>query len=91
MSNWACRGRSLRRSGEDRLDDVVIARAAAQVAFEADPDLLLGRVRVLVEQADRRHHHARGAVAALQAVVLHEGLLHRMQRAVGVGEPFDRQ
>src|SRR6188768_3496471 len=31
---------SLRRRGEDRLDDVVIAGATAQVAFEADPDFL---------------------------------------------------
>ena len=33
-----------------RLDDVLVAGAAAQVAGEAEADLLLGRVRVLLQQ-----------------------------------------
>ena len=36
---------------------------------------------------DRRHDLARRAVAALQGVVVDEGLLHRMQRAVGGDRP----
>ena len=38
---------------------------------------------------DRRHDHAGRAVAALQAVMLAERLLHRMQRAVRLGEALD--
>src|SRR5688572_31639197 len=45
--------------------------------------VLLGGVGVLVEEARGGHHHAGRAVAALQAVVLHERLLHRVQLAVG--------
>ena len=54
------------------------------------PDLLLGGIRVLAEQADRRHHEPRRAVPALEGVVLVECLLHRVKRAV-LGKPLDRR
>ena len=38
---------ALTRRGQHRPDDVVVAGAAAEVALQALPDLLLGRVRVL--------------------------------------------
>ena len=76
-------------AGQHGLHDVVVAGAPTQVPFEADADLLLCRVRVLGEEAGSRHHHARGAVAALKTVVLHEGLLHRMEGAVGRCHPLD--
>src|SRR5215217_4410526 len=66
----------------DGLHDVLIARAAAQVPFEAIPYLLLRRVRILSQQADRSHDHARCAVATLQPVRLVESLLHRMPQTV---------
>ena len=43
---------------------------------------------VALEHADREHQKARRAEAALQAVIVHEGLLHRVQRAAG-SKPFD--
>src|SRR3712207_1430246 len=49
----------------DCLDDVLVARAAAEVALEALPDLLLARVRLLLEQTDRGQDHARRALPAL--------------------------
>ena len=76
--------------GEHRLHDVVVAGAAAEVALEAEPHVVLGRVRDLLEQRHRRHHHARGAVAALQPVVLVERGLHRVP-LVAVGEALDRR
>src|SRR4051794_11615762 len=64
-------------------DDVLVAGAAAEVAFEALPDLLLGELAVgLLDDADRCHHHAGRAVAALQPVMLVEGSLDRMQLPV---------
>ena len=76
--------------GQHRLHDVVVAGAAAEVAFEADSRTSRSvGLRVLLEQRDRRHHHARRAVPALQAVVLVERLLHRVQLAVG-GQALDR-
>ena len=80
-----------RPRGGDRLDDVVVAGAAAEIAFQALADLLLGQaLRMRVHQVDRAHHHARRAEAALQRVMLAEHLLHRVQRAVGRGEALDR-
>ena len=72
------------------LDDVVVAGAAADVAFE-----LLAHLASRwawgsrPARSHRAHHHARRAEAALQAVVLLEGLLHRVQRAVGLGQALD--
>src|SRR5215210_4934587 len=78
----------LRRRGLlDGLDDVLVAGAAAQVALEALPDLLLGGVRVLLQEADGSHDHAWRAIAALEAVCLVEGLLHRVPVSV-LGDPL---
>ncbi len=74
---------------EHRLDDVVVAGATAQVALQPVADLLLGGVGVLGQQAGGGHDHPRGAVAALEAMVVPEGLLDRMELAVR-GHALDR-
>src|SRR5215510_4645542 len=66
----------------DRLDDVHVAGAAAQIARDRVTDVRLGRTGVAPEQRHARHHHARRAVPALQPVLLPEALLNRMQLAV---------
>ena len=73
---------------EDRLDDVLVAGAAAQVARQREADLVLGGVRVLGEQRLRGEHHPRRAEAALEAVLLREPLLDRVQLARRT-EPLD--
>src|SRR4051812_29746342 len=65
-----CAGRGLHR-----LDDVLVAGAAAEIALEAFTDLLVRRVRMPFEDRGRGHDHPRRAVAALEAVLLVEGLL----------------
>src|SRR4051812_25047 len=60
------------RAGHDALDDVVIPGAAAQIAFQALAHFVLARARVALREVERVHHHAGGAEAALQAVVLLE-------------------
>ena len=65
-----------------RPDDVVVAGAAADVALERVADLLLGRARVLAQQAHRGEHEAGRAVAALEARGARERLLDGVQRAV---------
>src|SRR5262249_21042642 len=82
-------GRLLRRrraashgagAGRDRLDDVVIAGAAAQIAVELVADgLLVELVALAAHDVERRHDHAGGAEAALQPVILAEGFLHGME------------
>src|SRR5271169_4096605 len=67
-------------AGGDRFDDVVVAGAAADVALELLADGVVVEIVALTpDQIDRGHDHARGAIAALQTVVLAERLLHRMQ------------
>src|SRR5215510_6392333 len=65
----------------DSLDDVDVAGAAAEIARDRLADLLLARVLVPLEQRDARHHHSRRTVAALQAVLLGEPLLHGVELA----------
>src|SRR6267143_6364266 len=74
----------------DRLDDVLVAGAAAEIAFEFLADGVVAEVVALaVDDVDRGHDHAGGAEAALQAVMLAERLLHRMQRRAVGGQTFD--
>src|ERR1051326_4260457 len=87
----SARRRRLRGGLLDRLDDVLVPGAAAEVALEAVPDLLLRQlVAVRGDERGRRHNHARRAEAALKGMPLPERLLHRVQLAV-VGETFDRR
>ena len=46
-------------------------------------------VALAMDHIDRGHDHAGGAEAALQAVMLAEGFLHRMQRRAIGGQPLD--
>src|SRR5438093_5945599 len=70
-------------------DDVGVSPATAEVAAHELADLVVRSRAPLAQQRDRRHDLPRRAVAALQAVVLHEGGLHGMERAVG-RQPLDR-
>src|SRR5260221_14278447 len=71
------------------LDDIHIARAAAQIPANSLADLLLARILVAYEERARGHQHARRAESALQAVLLGEALLHRMELAALL-QSFDR-
>src|SRR3546814_5977699 len=65
----------------DGLDDVVITRAAADVALQPLADLVFLGIGVLLQKVHGGHHHARRAEAALQPVMLAEGRLHGVQRS----------
>ena len=71
----------------DALDDLLVAGAAAHVAADGPPDLVLGGVGVLAHEGGAAHHHAGDAEAALHgahgAKRVDEGLL------LLVGEPLD--
>src|SRR5262245_55525977 len=71
-----------RRSVLAGLDDVHVARAATKVARNAAADLRFGRARLQPQQRRGGHHHARRAEAALQAVLLPEPFLQRVELAV---------
>src|ERR1700734_1090289 len=67
------------RAGGDRLDDVVVAGATTDVAFELFADgAVVELVALAADHIDGRHDHARRAIAALQAVIFAGRLLHRL-------------
>src|SRR4051795_2390039 len=73
----------------DRAHDRRVSGATADLPGDRDPDLLVGGVRIAVQQCPRREDHPRRAEPALQPVHLMEPLLHGIQAAV-VLEAFDR-
>src|SRR5919199_3778852 len=86
------RGSSLRLTLDrqaDGPDDVLIARAAAQMATQRACELLVGWARRLPEQRDRGHEKSRCAEAALEPVRFPERFLHRVQ-AFSLGQRLDR-
>src|SRR6478672_3820151 len=59
----------------NRIDNVLVAGAAAEVAVQRMPDLGFCWIGIVGEQSLRCHEHSRRAVAALQAMLLPESLL----------------
>jgi len=68
--------------------DVVVTGAAAEVTLQPKSDLPLARVGIAFQQLLGRHDHPRGTEAALQTMLIPEGLLQRMQRRA-LRQPFD--
>ena len=75
--------------GKDGLDDVLIAGAAAEIARHAKADVRGAGRRVVLQQTPGTGDHARGAKAALQAVMLAKALLQH-RHAVRPGNALDR-
>ena len=82
-------GAGLHRRGglADRRDDVLVAGAAAVVALERVPDLVVGGVGVPGEEVGRDHDHAGRAEPALEAVLLPERLLQGMEAVASGARP----
>ena len=62
----------------DRLEDLRVARAAAQIARQRLADLGARRACVAIQKRARRQHHPRLAETALQRAARVEGRLHRI-------------
>src|SRR4051812_19105297 len=71
------------------LHNVRVAGTAADLAGDGLADVLVGRVRIALKQRLAGEHHARGAEAALEPVLLHEALLYGVELAVLL-ESLDR-
>src|SRR3972149_4510718 len=84
---WLSTRHRLRIQG--RFEHAHVGAAAADVAVERLFRLLARRLRVLLEERDRRGHEAGRAEAAHEAVVLAERLLDRVHRRA-FGQPLDR-
>src|SRR6185437_11080055 len=71
-------------------ENLVVARAAAQIAGQPIPGFFLGRIGVAVEQRLGGDDKAGGAEPALKRGMLEEFLLHRVER-IAVGDALDRR
>ena len=69
----------LRRRVLNRLNNIQIAGTAAQVPGNRPADFVFARVRILLQERHRCHHHPRRAKAALQTVFFVKPLLNRTQ------------
>jgi len=69
-------------SGFDRLKDLQITRAAAEISRERFSNLIARGVWILIEQRFCRNENCRSAVAALRRPKISERLLQRMQPAI---------
>jgi hypothetical protein len=69
--------------GPDRVDDVLIAGAPAEVALEPGANAFLARLRLTPQQLQCAHDHAGGAKAALQRVMLTKRRQQRMGHLTG--------
>jgi hypothetical protein len=90
LSPWTVRWRGRLARGPDRVDDVLIAGAPAEITLEPGADAFLGRLRFTPEQFQRAHDHSRGAESALQGVVLAECGLQRMLGITWLVQALDR-
>src|SRR6185436_3972675 len=77
------------RGGVDRLANLLEGSATADIG-DGLVDVLVGRLRLLLEKGCDGHDHAALAIAALRNVVGHPRLLHPVKRAVVAGKAFDR-
>ena len=70
-------------------DNVLITRAAAEVAFKLFTNFLLAGIGVFFAEVDGTQHHARCAETALKAMALLERGLHGVHGAIGVCQAFN--
>src|SRR5438045_2509876 len=73
-----------------RRDDAGVGAAAADVSAHAFPNIVVVGAAGFLQQRDGRHDLSRRAVAALEAVAVDEGLLHRVE-PIAFGEALDRR
>src|SRR5450432_1302960 len=84
---WFMAGSSRVRGGVDGLAHLLEGAATADIG-DGLVDVLVGRLRLVLEQCGHCHDHAALAIAALRNVVIDPGLLHLVQRAV-ISQPLD--
>src|SRR5579875_3576932 len=89
--HWPVGSSSTHRFGAlaHRLDDVLIAGAAAKVGGKHIEEVFVADVRLAFNHAHSQHQKTGRAEAALQTMMIHEGLLHWVER-LAVRETFDR-
>src|SRR6185436_11793497 len=73
-----------------RGENLVVVLTATEVAGDPVRKLCARRVWIRLEKTDRGHDEPGHAERTLEALLVDDALLHRMQRAIGSSEPLDR-
>src|SRR6266403_5273883 len=92
IADWRCiadwRPIAGRKRGKpDRVENLLVAGAAAQVSGQAIADLLIGWIGKSLQELARRQDHSWRADSALRAARFRERLLHRVQLSI-FGQAF---
>src|SRR6266576_371308 len=84
---WFMAASSRARCGVNSLTRLLEVAATGKIG-DGFVDVLVGRLRLLLDQRCHRHDHAGLAVSALRNVVVDPGFLHLVQCAIG-GQPLN--
>src|SRR5260370_21423622 len=71
-----------RRGGFDAFENILIAGASASITRNRLADLLVVRVRIVLQELKRREHKSGCAVSALETVAVAERFLNEVKLAV---------
>ena len=74
-----------------RIQNLRVILAPAKISAYAVRQLSSRRIRILFQEPHRRHDEPRHAERALESLLIHHCLLHRMQRPVRRRQAFDRR
>src|SRR5262245_41242685 len=77
-------------TAHQRGENLVVVLTATEVAGDPVRELCARRVWIRLEEAHRRHDESRHTERALEALLIDDALLNRVQRAVGGSQSFDR-
>src|SRR6187399_2318268 len=77
-------------TAHQRGENLVVVLTATEVAGDPVCELRARRVWIRLEEAHRGHDEAGHAERALEALLLDDALLYRVQRAIGGRKPLDR-
>ena len=88
VTNLSRRSHGLRRR-LNGVDNILIAGAATNVAFEIISDFIFCRVGIFFQQCRSGHDHTWRAKTALQTVMVLKGLLDRTEGAIIFRHPFN--
>ena len=82
-------GTATSRPPPNRVNDVLIPGAPAEISLEPGADPFFARLRFALKQLQRAHDHARGAESALQRVMLTKRRQQGMLTVTGLAQGLD--
>src|SRR6266487_3344764 len=82
-------GRRLAAHGKDRINDVLVTGAPAEIALEPPANTLFVRMRLTLKQFERAHDHAWRAETTLQRMMLAKRRQQRMLNIARIAQALD--